>query len=112
MFRIILGLLIAVAAIHVYQPREIVEKPAIVEVDPEPEIMRAGETEIMAWFRGNLREPGSLEIIDWSGDYTLEDGGKVVAVKYRAANGFGGFTVETRGFVFAPDGAIIGTRKQ
>ena len=108
MARVFLGMAIAVIAIHIYRPIEFRKDATVVQVAVEPE--RAGEHEIMAWFAGHLRDTGSLEIIEWGDELPLSDGGSVVAVRYRAANGFGGFTVETRGFVFDADGRIIATR--
>lgn len=53
--------------------------------------------QVKDWLKGHLRDPDSLEYIEWSP--VVKDGeGYTVRVKYRAKNGFGGYEVEERVF--------------
>src|ERR1019366_2379635 len=49
--------------------------------------------QVKDWLKGHVRDPDSLEYIEWSP--LLKNGdGYMVRVKYRAKNGFGGYEVE------------------
>lgn len=50
------------------------------------------------WFDKNLKDPDSLEVIQWSTPSETADGNWLLAVKYRARNSFGGMAVESRVF--------------
>lgn len=52
----------------------------------------------------NLRNPGSLDVMSCSDVMKVEDGKYVQKVRYRAANGFGGYSIETKKFYIEKDG--------
>src|SRR5262245_47019762 len=62
----------------------------------------------MKWFRENLPEPGSLELISWKKiDYRDKNIDFQIEAKFRAKNEQGGFSVATRRFHFK-DGRLTG----
>lgn len=58
------------------------------------------------WFKNNLKDPKSLEIIEVTEIKKANDGTFIQTVKYRAKNSFGGFNIEHRIFVFNKDKVI------
>lgn len=62
--------------------------------------------QVEGYLRNNLKDPKSLEIIEWS---RLESTGSgfVVRCKYRAKNSFGAFTVEDKVFRLDGSGTIV-----
>jgi hypothetical protein len=94
------------------QPRETSHVPPKGKAanDPWPECQLCRD-----WLRDNTGDPASVEIIDWQDrrvipkSYPGTPAGTVrVDVKYRAANGLGGKSVEVRHF-FVLDGKIMST---
>jgi hypothetical protein len=58
------------------------------------------------WLREHLKDPDSVQYIDWSNVKTLDDGQHAVLVKYRAKNSFGGYVIEQRLFVLDSKGVV------
>jgi hypothetical protein len=77
----------------------------------------ASVKQVKAWFAANLKDPKSLEVIEWGKvvkyeikyglDKSIEDGSFKVRVKYRAKNSFGGFGVEEKVFSIDRGGGSI-----
>jgi hypothetical protein len=59
--------------------------------------------QVKSWLEDNLKDPKSLEYIEWSAVQKTDDGGFIVRVKYRAKNSFGGYVIENK--VFSLDSA-------
>lgn len=53
--------------------------------------------QVESWLRENLKDPDSLEIIEWSPVQAVGTG-FAVRCKYRAKNGFGGYVIEQKLF--------------
>lgn len=53
--------------------------------------------QVKDWLRNNLKDPGSLEFIEW-GTVIETTSGYSVRVKYRAKNSFGGYVIEEKIF--------------
>lgn len=64
-------------------------------------------SQVADWLKKNLKDPSSLEFIEWSAVKKVESG-FVVRVKYRAKNGFGGYTVENKVFGLDLKGVVLG----
>lgn len=65
--------------------------------------------QVSEWFRTNLRDPKSLEVVVTTGiDANIVAGGWVQIVTYRAKNGFGGYNKSTRKFVISK-GKVVDT---
>ena len=62
--------------------------------------------QVKSWLKSNVKDPSSLEFIDWS-PVTETENGYLVRVKYRAKNSFGAFVVEEKLFVLDSSGSII-----
>lgn len=62
--------------------------------------------QVESWLRQNLKDPESLEIIEWYKVVDRKDGSFSVVVEYRARNGFGGFNVEKMKFYLDSGGKI------
>lgn len=65
--------------------------------------------QVMSWLEVNLKDPGSLEFIEWSPVQKTNDGGFMVRAKYRAKNSFGGYDVENRLFYLDSSGNVTNT---
>jgi len=63
--------------------------------------------QVKSWLNNNLKDPGSLEFIEWSPVQKNQDGGFLVRVKYRAKNSFGGYVIENKVFFLSSDGSVI-----
>ena len=62
--------------------------------------------QVESWLRQNLKDPESLEVIEWFKVVERKDGSFSVVVEYRARNGFGGFNVEKMKFYLDSKGNI------
>lgn len=58
------------------------------------------------WLRSNLKDPHSLEYIEWSPVTKSAGGGFMVRVKYRAKNSLGGYVIDNKGFMLDSSGAV------
>ncbi|MFZ5804893.1 MAG: hypothetical protein ACOY7U_08580 [Acidobacteriota bacterium] len=65
--------------------------------------------QVESWLKANLKDPDSLEFIEWSPVQKTRDGGFMVRAKYRAKNSFGGYVVENRLFFMDSAGNVITT---
>lgn len=65
--------------------------------------------QVVKWLKDNLKDPDSLQFIEWSKVQKVESG-FVVRVKYRAKNGFGGYGVENKLFGMDLNGEILGCK--
>jgi len=63
--------------------------------------------QVESWLKANLKDPKSLEFIEWSPVTKKADGGYFVRVKYRAKNSFGGYVVENKLFFLDSAGNIV-----
>jgi len=63
--------------------------------------------QVDTWIRSNLKDPDSLEYIDWSPVVKKEGGGYLVRVKYRAKNSFGGYVIEEKVVILDSRGNVI-----
>jgi hypothetical protein len=63
-------------------------------------------SQVKYWLREYLKDPDSVQYIDWSTVKTLDDGQHAVLVKYRAKNSFGGYVIEQRLFVLDQKGVV------
>jgi len=66
-------------------------------------------SQVKSWLTSNLKDPGSLEFIEWSSVQKTNDGGFMVRVKYRAKNSFGGYVVENKIFYLNATGSVTNT---
>jgi hypothetical protein len=64
-------------------------------------------SQVKTWLKANLKDPKSLECIEWSKVSKQSDGGYMVRVKYRAKNGFGGYVVENKVFFLDSTGTVL-----
>lgn len=62
------------------------------------------------WLKSNLKDPGSLEVIEWSPIENLGSG-YAVRCKYRAKNSFGAYSLENKIFFFDTDGSVLGVKE-
>lgn len=60
------------------------------------------------YLKKNLKEPDSLEVIEW-GKVKKAGTGYSVRCEFRARNSFGGYNVQTEVFLFNKDGWLIST---
>ena len=65
--------------------------------------------QVVDYVKKNTREPSSVKFIEWS-ELTFVDGAWIVRAKYRAKNGFGGYTVETTIFRLDQQGNVTGSQ--
>jgi len=63
-------------------------------------------SQVKSWLKKELKEPGSLEFIDWS-PVEKTDYGYMVRTRYRAKNSFGGYVVENKLFRLSKSGVVI-----
>ena len=64
--------------------------------------------QVERYLKRNLKDPSSLNVIEWGNVVPGADGGFVVRVKYRAKNSFGGYVVEDQVFSLDAQGNVIG----
>jgi hypothetical protein len=87
------------------------EKPATTTVKTPTEVVYNSSwdgsvQQVDSWLRANLKDPHSLEYIEWSPVEKRAGGGFMVRVKYRAKNSFGGYVVDNKVFVLDSSGAV------
>jgi len=63
-------------------------------------------SQVKSWIKANLKDPGSLEFIEWSPVSKTNDGGFTVRVKYRAKNSLGGYVVANKVFFLNSAGSV------
>ena len=63
-------------------------------------------SQVKDYLKVTLKDPKSLEFIEWSKVIKNDDGDFNVRVKFRAKNSFGGYVLETWWFYLSPSGAI------
>lgn len=66
----------------------------------------ASVRQVRDYLRQNLKDPSSIEYIEWS-RVMPTDNGYLVSVKYRAKNSFGGYVVEQNTFILDKSGGVI-----
>mgnify|MGYP000887312634 CR=1 FL=1 len=62
--------------------------------------------QVKDWLRKNLKDPGSLEFIEW-GKVVETSSGYSVKVKYRAKNSSGGYVIEEKIFTLDHSGNVL-----
>jgi len=62
--------------------------------------------QVKDWLKQNLKDPKSLEYIEWSKVINTADN-YVVRVKYRAKNSFGGYVVSNQLFTLSKTGTVL-----
>jgi hypothetical protein len=65
------------------------------------------KSEVISWMKNNLKDPDSVQYIEWSDVGKTADGYYSMNVKYRAKNSFNAFVIETMTFKFDTTGAIV-----
>ena len=63
--------------------------------------------QVKRFLKGNVKDPSSLEFIEWSPVRKTTDGRFLVRVRYRARNSFGGYVVENNVFLLSATGNVI-----
>lgn len=63
--------------------------------------------QVDTWIKKNLKDPGSVEYIEWSKVVKKEGGGYLVRVKYRDKNSFGGYVIEEKVVILDSRGNVI-----
>lgn len=66
--------------------------------------------QVKSWLKANLKDPGSLDFIEWSPVQKTTDGGFMVRVKYRAKNSLGGYVIDNKIFFLDSTGKVIYTQ--
>jgi hypothetical protein len=64
-------------------------------------------SQVEEYFNENLKDPKSLDVMEWGKVVKKHDGSFIVRCKYRARNSFGGFTIEHKLFALNSSGAVI-----
>lgn len=64
--------------------------------------------QVERWLKSNLKDPASLEFLQWSPVVSGPEKNFEVRVKYRAKNGFGGYAVEQKLFRLDSTGTVLG----
>jgi hypothetical protein len=64
--------------------------------------------QVKNWLKHNLRDPDSLEFEFWSPLEKAGPHGYAVRCRYRAKNGFGGYSVEDKVFALDVNGNVLG----
>lgn len=88
--------------------------------DAEPKRRKAAQTEVVhssgwdgsvsqvkTYLKANVKDPASLEFIEWSPVRKTPEGQFLVRAKYRARNSFGGYVVENNIFLLSRSGSVI-----
>jgi hypothetical protein len=65
--------------------------------------------QVKQYLKKNLKDPDSLEYIEWSPVQKSRDG-YIVRCKYRAKNSFGGYVIENQIFTLDPRGNILSVK--
>ena len=63
--------------------------------------------QVKSWLKDNLKDPKSLEFIEWDYVHKNANGSFTVRVKYRAKNSFGGYAVENKLVTLDASGNVI-----
>ena len=64
-------------------------------------------SQVKSWLKDNLKDPDSLDFIEWSTVSKTSTGGCMVRVKYRAKNSFGGYVVDNKVFFLSSGGTVL-----
>ena len=64
-------------------------------------------SQVKDWVTANVKDPDSLQFIEWSPVIQQGNGELMVRVKYRAKNSFGGYVVEHKLFFLSSSGRIL-----
>ena len=64
--------------------------------------------QVERWLKSNLKDPASLEVIEWSRVVPLPNDDFQVRVKYRAKNSYGGYAIEQKFFRLDSTGTVVG----
>ncbi len=67
----------------------------------------ASVRQVKSYLSKNLKDPDSVQYIEWSKVIELTDGGFAVRCKYRAKNSFGGYVVEEYVYYLDRDGNVV-----
>lgn len=67
----------------------------------------SGVYQVKSYLKRNLKDPGSLDVIEWSPVAKRSDGGYQVRCKYRAKNSFGGYVISNQVFVMDSNGNVL-----
>lgn len=59
------------------------------------------------WLYDHLKDPDSLETIQWTGPIQTDDGNWILGLKFRANNSFGGKTIESRIFTLDAEANVL-----
>ena len=59
------------------------------------------------WLKNSVKDPDSLQYIEWSPVSQQANGEFMVRVKYRAKNSFGGYVVENKLFFLSSSGTVL-----
>jgi len=62
--------------------------------------------QVKSWLKSNLKDPSSIEYVNWSNVNDEVNGGFSVRVKYRAKNSFGGYSIENKIFYLNSSGNV------
>ena len=63
-------------------------------------------SQVKKYLKRNLKDPGSLDVIEWSPVVKRSDGGYQVRCKYRAKNSLGGYVIENQIFIMDANGNV------
>lgn len=64
-------------------------------------------SQVERYLKRNLKDPASLDVIEWSSVAAGPDNGFRVRVKYRAKNSFGGYAIEQKVFGLNASGDVV-----
>ncbi len=64
-------------------------------------------SQVKVWMRSNLKDPDSLEYLEWSAVQKTNTGDYRVRVKYRAKNSFNAVVIENKLFTLDSNGVVI-----
>jgi hypothetical protein len=79
------------------RPREVVENSA----------WDGSVRQVKRYLDQNLKDPDSYQGIEWSNVVKTDDGRFMVRHKYRAKNGFGGYSIEEQIFILDAQGNVV-----
>lgn len=67
--------------------------------------------QVRQFLKESVKDPSSLEFIEWGPVRKTTDGSFLVRAKYRAKNSFGGYVVENNVFRLSPSGEVVSVNK-
>jgi hypothetical protein len=67
----------------------------------------SGVQQVTDYLKRNLKDPKSLDVIEWSPVEKRSDGGYQVRCKYRAKNSFGGYVISNQVFIMDSNGNVL-----